>query len=508
MRLMRNQRVCLPSGILSSFICGLALAVLALVSFSAFAPNAQAARATYRYYRFTVTANDGDAYNQLSELHYYSEGAWVQATTVTSAQSGGDGPPSNLNDANQNSKFGTGTMPYAVTYDFGVATALDSYNWATANDTAPARNPTMWKVEGSTDNATWVMLDDRTGVSQGTGPTATFTWAGNNTGFYVLVGQQDGGAFNAWPLAPAVQSIGVNFQGRNYGAGVLPATAIAGVVPQANWNNDSGGDPAFVNKVVGPLVDSTGAATPITLTFSANDSWSSDGCTGVGNCDMMKGHIKAGTGSTASFVLANVPLNGLYDLLIYDDVNNGGAIQTDFAVQDTVVGAITNYVLEFNSFNAPFGIPQRQFNPAGARANGYYMVFQNVVPDGSGNIHFTMKHVSGGDGSAMPGFQLVPRAAYAPLYVVRPLNGFVQGSAFTVSVLAGPLASTYQWYTNGVPVTEANSASYSDITPANLRSIYCRVTNSLFPAGIQSETLSGLPFSATASWNAAPETLA
>src|SRR5437870_5235360 len=88
--------------------------------------------------------------------------------------------------------------------------------------------------------------------------------------------------------ARAATSIGVNFQGRdgstagtaasNPGTPPLNTSETAGVVPQGNWNNvDDAHDYTPVENGTTPaLVDSTGAATPVTLTFAANDSWYND----------------------------------------------------------------------------------------------------------------------------------------------------------------------------------------------------------------------------------------
>lgn len=67
-------------------------------------------------------------------------------------------------------------------------------------------------------------------------------------------------------------SIGINFVGSSGADGTLASTDVAGVVPQANFNNETGSSGGPVS-----LVNSLGAATTATLTYSANGSYSVQG---------------------------------------------------------------------------------------------------------------------------------------------------------------------------------------------------------------------------------------
>jgi autotransporter-associated beta strand protein len=165
----------------------------------------------YRYYRFTVATNFGngsstlDGYNQIGELHYYNAGVWTPATTGSASGPGtGEQLWSNANDnrgANVAgfTKYGFGTRPYSITYDFGTATAFDGYNWSTANDSTPARNPRRWTVSGSNDNVNFAVLDDRSTANQ-PGPTALYTWSGGTGTYLTNDNGVDGGGANAYGL--------------------------------------------------------------------------------------------------------------------------------------------------------------------------------------------------------------------------------------------------------------------------------------------------------------------
>lgn len=80
------------------------------------------------------------------------------------------------------------------------------------------------------------------------------------------------------------------------------------------------------NATSGPLTDSTGAATPVIITWASNDSWNSDGGNTTPDEKLTKGLVKIqGLGNTLVLTFNNVP-NGLYDLYAYTLTN--GATST------------------------------------------------------------------------------------------------------------------------------------------------------------------------------------
>src|SRR5258706_7813760 len=101
--------------------------------------------------------------------------------------------------------------------------------------------------------------------------------------------------------------IGVNFDGRKtdnpnqQDPTTYVVTGTAGVVPQANWNNVPGTTSGLIT--TGTLVDSSGAGTPVTMTYNSNDSWGSDGPVVTQNDILMKGiqKVNGGNGATETF---------------------------------------------------------------------------------------------------------------------------------------------------------------------------------------------------------------
>jgi len=62
-----------------------------------------------------------------------------------------------------------------TTFFFDLPIKFIGYNWCTANDTMPGRNPKDWTIAGCNDGINWVTID--TQVNQGAAPVTTFTWA-------------------------------------------------------------------------------------------------------------------------------------------------------------------------------------------------------------------------------------------------------------------------------------------------------------------------------------------
>ena len=119
---------------------------------------------SFRYFRFTPTAlRDGDAANsvQLAEMEVYANGVLLKPESAFNPDGANPGTetPAESIDGNLATKwldFNRGPL----ILDFGKVVAANSYRWATAND-AWERDPYSWRLEGSTDNSSWTLLDER-----------------------------------------------------------------------------------------------------------------------------------------------------------------------------------------------------------------------------------------------------------------------------------------------------------------------------------------------------------
>ncbi|MCP5520311.1 MAG: hypothetical protein H7A46_02030 [Verrucomicrobiales bacterium] len=148
----------------------------------------------------------------------------------------------------------------------------------------------------------------------------------------------------AEPTLPALGgeavSIGLNFASDRAG-GQLAAADVAGVWPQANWNNLRGN----TNPRGGVLVNEDGNATPVVVSWSANGTWATTGAGEENNCftgpnkTLMTGYLDSNNDSNDGVILTGIPATEPYDLVVYSQgsvVGRGGA----YRVLDANTGAV------------------------------------------------------------------------------------------------------------------------------------------------------------------------
>jgi hypothetical protein len=131
----------------------------------------------YRFYRFVPTAlRDAGAANSVQLAEFQMLAGGVRVGGAAASNPGGDShdneSPAQANDNDLDTKWLDFAKFTPLVLDFGAATAVDAYRWATAND-AEERDPVSWRVEGSHDGAGWVMLHQQSDYST---PTARKTW--------------------------------------------------------------------------------------------------------------------------------------------------------------------------------------------------------------------------------------------------------------------------------------------------------------------------------------------
>ena len=280
----------------------------------------------FRYYRFQVTSNVNSDLSQQSEIGFFSSGTnpsngtRVFATSVIGdGGDNGDGGWAALNDNDLNTKATYNGLPGLryVTFDFGTAFAATGYDWATANDSTPDRNPNNWTVYASNDNSTFTLIDTRTG--QGTTPTSTTTWA---AGWALSLGGGGAGS-NKLPVGTTVK--------------MASGTTL-------NLNN--------IDQQVGALADASGSPTGHVVQLAGATLSIGDG--GSAETTFSGDIIGSGTDAVAKNGASVQNLNGAqqYDHLTVSGgtLNVNGEIGTDPAngtASVTVTGAGTS--LKFGS---------------------------------------------------------------------------------------------------------------------------------------------------------------
>lgn len=185
--------------------------------------------------------------------------------------------------------------------------------------------------------------------------------------------------FLAGSTAQAQHSIGIRFvgPGGHPTAPLMDPAEVAGVVPQANWNNISGENGPF-GYGLGPLNDANGVAVSGTvLDFGCNNMWTSVGPDAPGDARLMESYLDTNTfGYTVVSVrgLSNFT-TGAYDVYVYcnGDVHEG---RHGFYTLGGL-GGMTLQCTDFSVFDPVTGYQEDIQDGSG----GNYVHFRNVTGD-------------------------------------------------------------------------------------------------------------------------------
>jgi len=229
----------------------------------------------------------------------------------------------------------------------------------------------------------------------------------------------------------------------------MGSNEVAGVVPKANWNNETGNK----NPTPQGLLDETGAATTAAVTWSSDDSWDEPITDSPGNVRMMKGYLDNGQQNTSTVTVTNLPPdpNG-YAIYVYADGAAGGSNTGIYQITGTGIPT-TSASLTYNANFAGTFTQATTSNPI-----GNYVIL--TIPSASG---FTLSAIpstasSGYQRAPVNGIQIVPLGPPNPDFTIglspssqtvvagnsttytvstTALNGF----SGTVSLAAGALPS-------------------------------------------------------------------
>lgn len=257
--------------------------------------STQAVEVTFQHYRFTptLTQTSPGTQTQMSEFIFYRRGETIDRSLIT-VTGGGSEPDSGegaakLNDGNVQTKWFSGAFN-PVVFSFAAPTTIDSYNFATANDFLD-RTPKRWLLEGSNDNANWVLIDNRNGGDNAV-PASLFTYRG-----IVFVG---GGS----PLPVITNTFGtpvtqINATGPIFEA--LPSIVKNGSSSALKWTvTGNTSDPTLTP---GGTVPATTAGNPITPASDADTYYTLEATNASGSTSLShKFRAVPGTTATARYV--------------------------------------------------------------------------------------------------------------------------------------------------------------------------------------------------------------
>jgi len=137
----------------------------------------------------------------------------------------------------------------------------------------------------------------------------------------VLAGAVLAGYAGIASAATGFPSIGVNFGSDQVGtSSALNATDVAGVVPQANWNNAAGANGTIAN--LNADLNGAGGPSGVSITWASNNLWSSTGSGEENNSfvgadkALMTGYLDTNDTSTSTVTVAGLP-SGAYKVIVY-----------------------------------------------------------------------------------------------------------------------------------------------------------------------------------------------
>ena len=190
-----------------------------------------------------------------------------------------------------------------------------------------------YTISGADITTTTIQVTD----AANTNFASTFTRADNSNGNYVkFTISATGFTLNATPLptvagnrrapvngiqivpvtlVPAPTAIGVKFRGTS--TTTMAEIESAGVVPQSHWNNAAGA----ARSTPLALVDGAGAPTTASVTWTANNGWTTPIEDQPGNARLMKGYLDTSSTSKTTVTVTGLP-SGAYDVYVYADGDN------------------------------------------------------------------------------------------------------------------------------------------------------------------------------------------
>lgn len=329
------------------------------------------------------------------------------------------------------------------------------------------------------------------GATSPTYTTAAVTAANANDVYSVqIVGCEMSSEVKAVIFKPsATKSIGVSFRGggANGAPTLMRSNDIAGIFPQAYWNNtqNSGsGAPGFpydevINADTGEsvtvdLLDSDGKPSTITVDFATSGTWGSGTGDGTATQRMLNGlnYSNPNADPVPSITLGNVPV-GNHTVIAY---LVGIPLQfqdADYKVKGATEQVAYVRVMNADEYNAAPGFYRGASTDRTKRDLATFVRFDNVRPAADGTIILEWSTATTGFDRGVPinAFQLVlnaPAAGAPPAITAQPVPTVGEaGKSVTLSVTATGQGLTYQWRKAGRNLP--NGGNVSGATTANLR---------------------------------------
>ena len=280
---------------------------------------------------------------------------------------------------------------------------------------------------------------------------------------------------------PVGAALSIDFVGN---ATAMGSTESAGVVAKSQWNSASGAS----RSTPLALVDETGAATSATVTWTADNVWSTGIANTAGNLRLMKGYLDTGNLHPTTVTVAGLTATS-YDVYVYVDGDNASATRTG-SYQISGSGIMTTVVTLTDAANTNFTGTFTQAN----NSSGNYVKF-SINATG-----FTLTATPGtaSDGSKrapVNGIQIIPTApppdftlaATPASQTVNP--GGSPGYTVTVGALNG-FANTVNLSVAGLPAATSAQFTPTTVTGAGSATLGVTTTAGTLP-GSSTLTITG-----------------
>jgi hypothetical protein len=127
-------------------------------------------------------------------------------------------------------------------------------------------------------------------------------------------------------------NVGINFRNIDYVSGMAAGVTAGAVVSQSNWNSTVNGPTNGVGTtldiatpIADTLVDSTGAATPLTIAWNYDGTYANWDGTATGDQRLMNGYVDIlYTNNDNTVTIGNIPAGYSYDVYAYFGANVNG----------------------------------------------------------------------------------------------------------------------------------------------------------------------------------------
>ena len=272
------------------------------------------------------------------------------------------------------------------------------------------------------------------------------------------------------------------------GTGVpMASSEVAGVVPQANWTQATGGTPPSPLMII----DQTGVNSGATVTWSSDSLFNLPITDQSGNVRMMRGYLDDRLGGPTTVTVAGLPSNSNgYDVYIYADGSNGSATRTgNYQISGT--GITTTTISLTDAANTDFSGAFTLAN----NSSGNYVVFA---------INATGFTVTATPGAASDGtpraplnaIQIVPLGPPTPdfsLAASPSTASVVQGATATYPITTSALSGftgTIALSASGLPIGTTATFNPASVTGGQGATLTI-TTNSTTPLGSSTFTLTG-----------------